>query len=1257
MEGPVTYTAPRLSGDSTLAQAYGQKLLDLSGNTRMNVNQAIIEPIPADSTFGQWWSHFSDILQNPIFKKWAERNHLDTSKPFSLIPSLGALRGNVAGTTKTLFLERDSALASLYAPLINAARVVGAGSHIVAAPLAANRASVADVADFYHESIPDTPDDLKQRGQALLNIRAFTAPSARFAEVRQDSALTYQRNLVGDIHDREALASKLQQFPENGSQPLQAYLKNNTLRVHSNSSYDQTHNLPEGNTVSLEQFITDNHWRLPTDRQQLANLIRVLEAPPLPAPHHGDLGGALSWPVPLTQDEQKLVYSHFNHNLRLPGLKDIALDPKGALGYLSQNRHWTDAERRDPRKVIEQIIHSPKAKELGVALQTKMGGVPTKDSQTDWVLAAIANTLDTESLFRPRKHHVAGFDLANGQHYGKPLEHIRQQLTAHVVSTGKATPQMAPIAAYLLLNRSAPELLVKDVPQDVTYGSIAWVSLKAAVARIEAQSPGAAALMSFAQIVSQDAKEPISEDDETIQQQTMLPALAEWGEINGTLPQSTTGVYSAAQLEQTQTTLREKGEALNKAAQSLQAEMPTQRSVALDELKKVFGDGIPFERKCISSTYANSDAHQLTASITTESVGTYSLLDLYLSQRAADRVGWTSSDRDVPVTGLLDRMSRLPDPKAKHAQAFADYQKGIEEAYSVQTRLLLSKLPLQDRKNLEYGKITVYVEGEVTRSRHVLPNGTVDHESNFPEQPLRERSLLIKTKHNGEQAFYEISPQRGYLLRRDDLKDRFKEGVQAPWVKQPAPYGEKQSTTAIQEKKPANEQERSQMAATEHSNDTPDSFFSPRSRLIGQLLSRHTCEAFKFDRALEASKAVTTFDEEQARKKMAEELWLGVIPFASATRHVINGNYLDAAGDLIFDGVMYATSLGLGKGTGAVKGLPKPKRLFGKTLLAGKLPTSTLARAARAPIAEAGQWISHPISRVVEGLRPSSRRTVDLLEMSRRPDIAQGTYKIIGSETPLKTTALYDDATRKWFAYDIHTQQRSGLPLHDFSPQSSRAIDTPTPGSTALKPNHLEASLARDNVVELGGTMRELTRLEGDLYCFVDTYKGVDRLNICAHGVGLDLIDRLKNNPTTMYFNNSENTPAQLLNALKNKNIDPSLYDNVRLVMCYSANGQSNSFAADFQRLVKRPVKAFEGPVTANFEPNDMTNLFAHAEKTLPATWQQDLKTVFARQRQMKVYKSRQHINAFKDPATFIRFSYTPRYFSQVIAPIPPPLP
>lgn len=166
------------------------------------------------------------------------------------------------------------------------------------------------------------------------------------------------------------------------------------------------------------------------------------------------------------------------------------------------------------------------------------------------------------------------------------------------------------------------------------------------------------------------------------------------------------------------------------------------------------------------------------------------------------------------------------------------------------------------------------------------------------------------------------------------------------------------------------------------------------------------------------------------------------------------------------------------------------------------------------------------------------------------------------------------------------------------------------------------AATEQGRLFKMSGNMKDLKQVNGELYTFQDMYKGQPRLNIAVHGRDLNPIQRFLNKPSSMVLGNKDHTPAELLSMLTAKGIDPKTYPNTRLIMCFSGNGGSNSFAAKFQELTGKPVKAYVGSVTGNFEPEGMSGLFSDASANKQTQQLQDL---FAKSHASRVEKGPEH--------------------------------
>lgn len=133
-----------------------------------------------------------------------------------------------------------------------------------------------------------------------------------------------------------------------------------------------------------------------------------------------------------------------------------------------------------------------------------------------------------------------------------------------------------------------------------------------------------------------------------------------------------------------------------------------------------------------------------------------------------------------------------------------------------------------------------------------------------------------------------------------------------------------------------------------------------------------------------------------------------------------------------------------------------------------------------------------------------------------------------------------------------------------------------------------------EKAVILSGEVDNLNVINEKLYTFTDeNKKGTEtRLNILVHG---------SFNPETgvakVVYDGQLHNPAELLQTLHAKGVRPELFDNIRLLSCNSATGGDASFAAQFQRLIRRPVKGYSGTLTANLAPESITAAIGKIEK------------------------------------------------------------
>jgi len=215
-----------------------------------------------------------------------------------------------------------------------------------------------------------------------------------------------------------------------------------------------------------------------------------------------------------------------------------------------------------------------------------------------------------------------------------------------------------------------------------------------------------------------------------------------------------------------------------------------------------------------------------------------------------------------------------------------------------------------------------------------------------------------------------------------------------------------------------------------------------------------------------------------------------------------------------------------------------------------------------------------------------------------------------------------------------------------------------TPARPAARRVGAPVSASRNSIVEapngqkvrrlqvMKGTMEKMQLVKGNLFTFEDQYKGKPRLNINAHGRDLSVTERLTGASSTILYDGAEHTPEQLHAHLLAKGIDPSQFDNVRLLVCYSGNGAENSFAAQFQRLINKPGKAFVGTVTVTPSPELVTAEFKTGiQMHGPHDGPKLVSDTYAQYDSVETVKDRTDISMIRNPLEYLLFSYYPVHY------------
>ncbi|NMY05725.1 hypothetical protein HBO12_22440 [Pseudomonas sp. WS 5059] len=782
-------------------------------------------------------------------------------------------------------------------------------------------------------------------------------------------------------------------------QAVLAALGSTPMGIDPGSSYP----LDAGSSITLTTFIRHLGFFQPTSHFHLASLADAVTQKALEHPL-GDLGGGLSWPVPISPDEQR----------RLGALALDRLGDKGVLDYLNDQQPVDLQVRSNPIEALQSLISCAPGQRLGQYLQEQMDAVATDRSINDYLLAAIAVQMDPESITAPHRTKVAGFDLASARHWGKPASVVVDGLRTHLSASGRTRPEMAGVGAYLLLARMAPEFLIKDIPASVTYGSSAWVNLAVAARTIEAQSPGKVPNMTFVQVMLQAESAGLADPGVTWRAQKA--ALLDWGVANGLLERRDDEGYSDQELNILKDTFNSRQRQMISASQALDKAIPSRKELALAELKRRFGDlGALFEEKLISTTGHPRGGPGTPA---TYLLGRHSLLDIAMMDLPSPAV-FDCADSRIPLAEL-NANHRFGTTEAFN-QPFDDTIKNKKAAIGITIKHLVAQLPVVDRENLEYGKLTFY-----QNLSHTLGLGFTDR-----TQHPKGQELLLKVEREGKPpAAYEINFAQGVIRPVDLWRAAQRSSRNANVVYETKVFSPEGAPQQRNERTPRD-------------NGLLDSFATPRTQYIADVFVEHL--DLDDPQIKEHARGQTTLDEQKGTARAVKEFVLNLVPLRSAIVNFQQGNYGEGAVDLALDifGFLTAGAAVAGKlgrlGGAAVSGVTKVLRgtkIIGVATIGAFNPLGGLGDLAVGGAQLAGKGLSKGIQ-AVNKLRGSSG-SYDLLKaVSKESGVAAtGTYIVAGRR--IEGGAVLRNG--KWYAFDVDRIRPYGSPLEGFVAQT-KAVD------------------------------------------------------------------------------------------------------------------------------------------------------------------------------------------------------------------------
>ena len=1038
--------------DQWLASIYGGTLRDLLGDNQ-DYREVEVDRIPWNSSLGQTRALMLKLLESPAFKDWAKQNDVDLSKPLTINVDSGTLDVTTTGakqrnpfdfspptpTAKSLDIHSFTGW-----PLLKSvAKTLAGPGNVVSFDTAstATTATIADIARFHGHAVPSdrilSPSQRQASIQQLLDKlqdpdsdtynERFNFPPQQYLnnQVSELGDLNNRNAVIGVISnvvnekakDLEDLEAELQFWQKRSGyeetiEKLQLTIKqrlqnvlDTPVEIDPTSSYFRDHNLKPDVAVTLRDYLVGHGIVLPTNASELKNIAQSLASPPIEKPAHGNLGGAHSWPTPMSNDDRRALAAMTSKFLE--GQPENTL-----LAYLTRGveyrQNFGASFLEDRSRGIDNVLEFPNVKKFALAAEREFGEIASPNVIADWMLTALYDALDPLSINATspdsNRTKVAGFDLANMNLSGMNAQDIYATLSDHLRETGVTNHYNGVLAMEVLLARKAPELLVKDIPETLTKGTHSWVSFVTAVARIEAEAPGSTSRMTYAQVMMRHELAPITLADKLVEQQAQTDALKDWGVYNGVLTRSSTDQYSEEDMTKVRAAFNEQMHQLNESSKTFATPFPVLHEMAVASIKEQ--NPHLSEEQIKRKVLTPKDSGFL------EFPGPYSLVDILINAERHHKDvaldSYTSSDRDIDLSTIALRKFTNSSVVYTFETQLSVLFDRFERATQTQVKNLISKLPIEDRKIIEHGKVTISKEVDVSYEAY----SQVQKRKDSSPTSIFLQSEFVDAQGNKGTHTYEIDSAKNTIRKRIDLNDKIPGAISDDKINSKrlvplAPDGNYSDNVLT-------------AGSTDAVNDAPNSFASEKTQYIADAMVKKISIR---DNA-ESLRGTTAFDGEVPFWQKIEDFVVGLIPGYNAVKNFIAGNWREGLIDVAFDvfGFLLARAGSSAFGSTA-------KRLVRGAI--GALNPIDPKGIAQGFVQEGITYLAN--SGPGRNNQPSFKIKYDPVKIFRNVENATiGNANMQGTTTAIAAT----QKNGKWYALDPVSKQPFGLPLKDFVPSA-----------------------------------------------------------------------------------------------------------------------------------------------------------------------------------------------------------------------------
>ncbi|WP_367253113.1 hypothetical protein [Pseudomonas sp. stari2] len=528
--------------------------------------------------------------------------------------------------------------------------------------------------------------------------------------------------------------------------------------------------------VTLEQWFRFHEIDLPRKNAQVRNFIEILKFDP-------QVEEPENYWEHFESDGQVLVTLSDEQFAEIRQAKTKFLPPYKMLTafYIETGRAPVSNENANQR-IAEYVRHAfPRAfaekclRELGWFKENEQGTFSDTVLQ-QFLITSILLDIAPWVGHSHKRRHIQSFDLYAPSFVDWHPSAVRVLLTDYLAGSDWLDRRWGPLVTHLLLSRTAPEFLVREVPASVTLGSIAWVKLCRAVALVEAVKTGASRVLSYSQIMAYVDLEPVSEAQKHLWDLAMIDPIVDWALLNRIVTSTEFDQAEEATTRRAIEAFEQHSDQLAQIASAFSTPLPSRADIARAALKVAAPGCDTLDEKALSllggqQVMSMVDLHQSGDLVT----GKWDRRTVRLVTNGVPKPAINYNPSGISLYTRYPKLLKLTSCDEEMDRQLAVHLTELNSAMLSTVKLALAQMPAPDLKvfmNAQISFLTVRESSIYYVSRRI--GGPFDFTQGRETQQSRDAAtgrfgLVMCASHNGVFICYELFTSRGEFRKNDAL--------------------------------------------------------------------------------------------------------------------------------------------------------------------------------------------------------------------------------------------------------------------------------------------------------------------------------------------------------------------------------------------------------------------------------------------------------------------------------------------------------